>query len=66
LLAQGNAAEVLLKSEVMTELGSSPIVAEITRSLALTGMAVRVNGYLPRSRSELLKAISEFHRQESK
>ena len=66
LLTQGNAAEVLWKPEVKTELGSSPIVAEITNSLALTGMAVRVNGYLPRSRSELLKAISEFHRQENK
>ncbi|NTV51052.1 MAG: ABC transporter ATP-binding protein [Geobacteraceae bacterium] len=65
LLAQGNAADVLLRPEVQTELGSSPLVAEITRSLALTGMAVRVNGYLPRSRSELLKAISEFHRQEN-
>ncbi len=65
LLAQGNVAEVLLKPDVQTELGSSPIVAEITSSLALTGMAVRVNGYLPRSRSELLKAISEFHRQEN-
>ena len=66
LLAQGNVAEVLLRPEVRTELGSSPIVAEITNSLALTGMTVRVNGYLPRSRSELLKAISEFHRQENK
>jgi len=65
LLAQGNVAEVLLKPEVQTELGSSPIVAEITNSLALTGMAVRVNGYLPRSRSELLKVISGFHRQEN-
>ena len=65
LLAQGNVAEVLLKPDVQANLGSSPIVAEITRSLALTGMAVRVNGYLPRSRSELLKAISEFHRQEN-
>lgn len=65
LLAQGNVAEILLKPEVQTELGSSPIVAEITRSLTLTGMAVRVNGYLPRSRSELLKAISKFHRMEN-
>ena len=64
-LAQGNAAEVLLNPEVQAELGSSPIVAEITTSLALTGMTVRVNGYLPRSRSELLQAISEFHQQEN-
>ena len=63
-LAQGNAADVLLRPEVQAELGSSPIVAEITSSLALTGVALRVNGYLPRSRNELLRAISAFHRQE--
>ena len=65
LLAQGNAAEVLLQPEIQAELGISPLVAEITGSLALTGMEVRVNGYLPRNGSELLKAISKFHRQES-
>jgi len=64
-LAQGCAAEILLQPAVEAELGSSPLVAEITNSLALTGMAVRVNGYLPRSRGELLKAIREFHQQEN-
>ena len=66
LLAQGNAAEILLQPEIQAELGASPLVAEIYSSLTLTGMDVRVNGYLPRSRSELLKAISKFHRQENK
>lgn len=65
LLAHGNAAEVLQQPEVLTELGVSPLVAEITRSLSLTGMDVRVKGYLPRSRSELLKAINEFRREET-
>jgi cobalt/nickel transport system ATP-binding protein len=65
LLAQGSAAEVLLQPEIQAELGASPLVAEITSSLTLTGMDVRVNGYLPRSRSELLQVISEFHRQEN-
>jgi cobalt/nickel transport system ATP-binding protein len=65
LLAHGSAAEVLLQPEVRAELGASPLVAEITRSLILTGMDVHVNGYLPRSRNGLMKAISEFHRQEN-
>jgi cobalt/nickel transport system ATP-binding protein len=65
LLAHGTAAEVLLQPEVQAELGASPLVAEITRSLILTGMDVRVNGYLPRNRNGLMKAISEFHRQEN-
>ncbi|MFA7403287.1 MAG: ABC transporter ATP-binding protein [Pelobacteraceae bacterium] len=65
LLAHGNAAEVLLQPDVQTELGASPLVADIATSLTLTGMDVRVNGYLPRSKSELLKAISELHRQEN-
>jgi cobalt/nickel transport system ATP-binding protein len=65
LLAHGNAAEVLLQPDVQAELGASPLVADIATSLTLTGMDVRVNGYLPRNKSELLKAISEVHRQEN-
>jgi cobalt/nickel transport system ATP-binding protein len=69
LLAQGKATEILLQPEIQAELGASPLVAEISSSLTLTGMDLhvngRVNGYLPRSRSELLKAISKFHRQEN-
>lgn len=66
VLAQGNAADVLLQPDVKTELGAAPLFADIAASLALTGMDVRVNGYLPRSRSKLLKAIGRFQRQENK
>jgi cobalt/nickel transport system ATP-binding protein len=65
LLAHGIAAEVLLQSDVQAELGVSPLVADITSALTLTGMDVRGKGYLPRSRSDLLKAISAFQRQEN-
>jgi hypothetical protein len=65
LLAHGNAYEVLLQSDVQAELGASPLVADIASSLTLTGMDVRGNGYRPRSRQELLEAISLFHRQEN-
>ncbi len=65
LLAQGTAAVLLQQTEVQAELGASPVIADIAASLALTGMAVRDKGYLPRSRRELLAAISAFHRQES-
>jgi cobalt/nickel transport system ATP-binding protein len=64
LLAQGNAAEVLLRAEVQSELASTPWVAEIARCLALTGVNVCANGYLPRNRTELLKAIADRTRQE--
>lgn len=65
LLAQGSTTEVLLRSDVQAELGTSPLVAEIAASLTLTGMDVRDKGYLPRSRGELLKKICAFHRQEN-
>lgn len=66
MLAHGDAADVLLQPDVQVELGAAPLVADIAASLALTGMDVRVNGYLPRSRQELLAAISAFHTQENK
>lgn len=65
LLAQGNAAAVLLRTEVQSELSASPLVAEVARSLALTGIDVCANGYTPRNRDELLKAIAGQARQES-
>ncbi|MEI6205285.1 MAG: ATP-binding cassette domain-containing protein [Desulfuromonadales bacterium] len=64
-LSQGNAKEVLQLSEVQTELGASPIVAEIVRSLALTGIDVCANGNPPRNRAELVKAIAAQTKQES-
>lgn len=66
LLAHGAAAEILLQSGVQAELGDSPLVADIVNALTLTGMDVRGKGCLPRNRSELLKAISEFQQRENK
>lgn len=65
LLTQGPAADTLMQPEVHRELGSSPILAEIVRSLALTGIDVCANGYLPRTRVELLQAISGLDRREN-
>ena len=64
LLAHGSPVEILQHADIQDELGAVPLVAEITRSLALIGIDLRDNGYLPRSRSELLKAISVQTRQE--
>jgi cobalt/nickel transport system ATP-binding protein len=65
LLAQGAATELLQQPDVQAELGAAPVIADIAASLALTGMNVRGKGCLPRSRQELLAAISVFHRQEN-
>ena len=65
LLAQGNASEVLLRAEVQTELSASPLVAEIASYLALTGVIVCANGYLPRNRAELLEALAGQTKRES-
>ncbi len=64
LLAHGTPAEVLMRPEVQGKLGATPLVAEITRSLSLIGIDLRDNGYLPRSKNELLKAIAAQTRQE--
>ena len=58
LLAEGAASEILLRDEVQSALGGTPLVAEITRRLLLIGIDLRDNGYLPRSKAELLRAIS--------
>jgi len=65
LLAQGNASEVLLLAEVQTELSASPLIAEIASYLTLTGVIVCANGYLPRNRVELLKALAGQTKRES-
>jgi len=57
LLAQGSAMDTLMLPEVHQELGSSPVVAEITRSLSLTGIDIYANGYPPRNVAELMRAI---------
>jgi cobalt/nickel transport system ATP-binding protein len=64
LLAQGNAAEILLRSEVQNVLTAAPLVAELARYLTLTGIDVRVNGYLPRNSAALMKALANLKRQE--
>ncbi len=65
LLAHGIPTEILRQEDVQRKLGAAPLVAEITRSLSLIGIDLRDKGYLPRSKSELLKAIAAHTRQES-
>lgn len=66
LLAHGTPAEILLRGDVQDTLGATPLVAEIIRSLSLIGIDLRDKGYLPRSKSELLKAITAQTRRENK
>ena len=66
VLAQGVPAEVLQQEVVQEELGGAPLVAELCRALALTGTAVYANGYLPRSGTELVRALQNQYRQENK
>jgi len=58
LLAEGAAGEALMRADVHAELGSSPVVAEIAAAIALTGVEVYANGYLPRSKDDLVKFIT--------
>ncbi len=66
VLAHGAPREVLLQKDVQDELGAVPLVAEISRQLSLLGIDLRDNGYLPRSKGELLKAITAHTRQENR
>lgn len=65
LLAQGAALELLLQPLVHTELGAAPIVAEVSRALALTGTGVYDNGYLPRTGAGLVRALLNQCKQEN-
>lgn len=65
LLAQGAPTEILLRDDVQMALGGAPLIAEISRRLLLIGIDLRDNGYLPRSKGELLQAITAQTRQES-
>jgi len=65
LLVHGKPAEILLQEDVQNTLGATPLVAEIIRSLSLIGIDLRDKGYLPRSKSELLKAITAQTRREN-
>ncbi len=64
LLAHGIPEEILLREDVRSALGATPLVADITRSLSLIGIDLRDNGYLPRSKNELLRAINAQTRLE--
>lgn len=57
LLAGGLATNALVRKDVHTELGASPLVAEIGAAIALTGVDVYANGYLPRNRAGLIQSI---------
>ncbi|MDD2541305.1 MAG: ABC transporter ATP-binding protein [Desulfuromonadaceae bacterium] len=65
LLAQGAAEEILQDVKIQNELGAAPLVAEITRSLSLIGIDLRDKGYTPRTKTELLMAITAQSRQEA-
>jgi cobalt/nickel transport system ATP-binding protein len=65
LLAQGTPTEILLRDDVQRALGGAPLIAEINRRLLLIGIDLRDNGYLPRSKGELLQAITAQTKQES-
>jgi cobalt/nickel transport system ATP-binding protein len=65
LLAHGTPADTFLRDDVRRTLGTAPLIAEITRSLSLIGIDLRDNGYLPRSKSELLRAIAAQTKQEN-
>ena len=64
LLASGIPAEILMHDDVQKKLGAIPLVAEIIRSLSLIGIDLRDKGYLPRSKSDLIKAITAQTRRE--
>jgi cobalt/nickel transport system ATP-binding protein len=58
VLANGTPVDILLREDVRAALGAAPLIADITRSLSLIGIDLRDNGYLPRSKDELLRAIN--------
>ncbi len=66
LLADGPPEEILLREDVQSSLGGAPLVAVIARQLLLRGIDLRDNGYLPRSKGELLQAISVQTKRESR
>jgi len=65
-LASGNATEILTQENVCKALGARPLVAEINRRLSLIGIDLRDIEYMPRTKRELLQAISSHTRQENR
>lgn len=66
LLATGNATDILTQENVCKALGARPLVAEINRRLSLIGIDLRDIEYMPRTKRELLQAISSHTRQENR
>ncbi|MHB8123030.1 MAG: energy-coupling factor ABC transporter ATP-binding protein [Desulfuromonadaceae bacterium] len=66
LLASGTATDILTRENVCKALGTKPLVAEINRRLSLIGIDLRDIEYMPRTKRELLQAISAHTRQENK
>ena len=66
LLATGTATDILTQENVCKALGATPLVAEINRRLSLIGIDLRDIEYMPRTKRELLQAISAHTRQENK
>jgi cobalt/nickel transport system ATP-binding protein len=64
LLAEGLATDALVREDVHSELGTSPVVAEISAAIALTGIDLYANGYMPRSRAELVQSIAAHIKKE--
>ncbi|MDD5286859.1 MAG: ATP-binding cassette domain-containing protein [Desulfuromonadaceae bacterium] len=65
LLAHGAPTKILLLEEVRKELGAAPLVAEISRALALTGIGVYDNDCMPRTGAGLVQALLSQSRQEN-
>ncbi len=65
LLDQGTATELLVKPQVHAKLGAVPVVAEVSRLLALTGTGTYGNGCIPRTGAELIQALLSKGRQEN-
>jgi cobalt/nickel transport system ATP-binding protein len=66
LLASGTPEATLLLNDVQDTLGATPLVADISRRLSLIGIDLRDKGCLPRSKAELLQAISAHTTQKEK
>lgn len=65
LLDQGPAVELLLRPQVHAELGAAPIVAEVSRLLALTENDRYGNACTPRTGADLIQALLSKCRQET-
>lgn len=64
LFAHGSPTGILQRKDVQAKLGAAPLAAEITRQLSLLGIDLRDKEYQPRSKSELLKAITAHNKRE--